>query len=410
MVRILVLASLYLGILENIASIFTYFDEVIAFFLLCYIFIYLMSQKNKLYFNSIEKLILLLTIIFSIFSVISSIISTYENTFFLQAYTLFGDIKFIIYYFGFKLLFRNYKINDKHALFFLRQTYLFMIVFVSLYIVNIPLNFMETYSYRFGLENISYGYDHPAVFSTIVILQLSINLYFTAIIYKKINYFYIIGSLFLLLTSGRVISIGFLALLFVLVMSYRYLRRYVFNGALISALVLLLVGFEKLKETFISDTQPRGILLHTSIRIAQDIFPFGSGLGTFGSNASRINYSSVYYNYGISDSFGLSPVFGAYLTDSYWAMIIGEIGFIGALTIVVILILMFLNFYNQSKNIFGIMTITPMLYLIVSSPVDTILVSNSVCYIMIILCFLWSINKQEISKKNNKLLGEMRSA
>lgn len=412
MVRLLILASLYIGVLESISSIFTYFDEVLAIFLFVYIFINLFSKKNNVQLNFIEKIILMLTGVFSVCSLISTIVSGYENTFFLQAYTFFGDIKFILYYFGFKLLFRkfSYKFNNKQALFFLRQTHVFMVVFIVLYISNIPFNFMETYSYRFGLKNISYGYDHPAVFSTIVILQLSINLYLTAMMYKRINYLYILGSLFLLLTSGRIISIGFLALLLVLVLSYRYLRKYVFNGAILSAFVLLLVGYEKLKETFFSNTQPRGILLHTSLKIAQDGFPFGSGLGTFGSNASRINYSTVYYNYGISDSFGLSPIFGAYLTDSYWAMIIGEIGLIGALAIVAILILMFINLYLKSKNIYGIMSIIPLLYLIVSSPIDTILVSNSVCYIMIVLLFLWNINSQEINKKNKEVLGDMKSA
>ena len=42
------------------------------------------------------------------------------------------------------------------------------------------------------------------------------------------------------------------------------------------------------------------MLLKTAIQIAKDNAPLGSGLGTFGSEASRINYSQLYYQYNIS--------------------------------------------------------------------------------------------------------------
>jgi hypothetical protein len=71
-----------------------------------------------------------------------------------------------------------------------------------------------------------------------------------------------------------------------------------------------------------------------SYKIASDYFPFGSGMGTFGSLASITHgYSDVYFKYGISKIGYNSPqhVKNGYhtLLDTYWPHILGELGFIG---------------------------------------------------------------------------------
>lgn len=68
--------------------------------------------------------------------------------------------------------------------------------------------------------------------------------------------------------------------------------------------------------------------------IAEDYFPFGSGMGTFGSLASIIKgYSQIYFDYGVSKIGMNSPeavARGNYtLLDTYWPHILGELGFIG---------------------------------------------------------------------------------
>jgi hypothetical protein len=71
-----------------------------------------------------------------------------------------------------------------------------------------------------------------------------------------------------------------------------------------------------------------------SIKIATDSFPFGSGMGTFGSLASIIGgYSQTYFDYGVSNIGSNSPAdvdAGHHtLLDTYWPHIIGELGIIG---------------------------------------------------------------------------------
>jgi hypothetical protein len=78
----------------------------------------------------------------------------------------------------------------------------------------------------------------------------------------------------------------------------------------------------------------RFALHEAAVSIAIDHFPFGTGLASFGSHASRVYYSDVYYRYGLSQIWGLSPDFPEFITDTFWPMIIGEggvTGFVGYL-------------------------------------------------------------------------------
>ena len=71
-----------------------------------------------------------------------------------------------------------------------------------------------------------------------------------------------------------------------------------------------------------------------SFNIAGDYFPFGSGMGTFGSLASIINgYSNIYYDYNVSNigSNSAQDVANGHhtLLDTYWPHILGELGVVG---------------------------------------------------------------------------------
>ena len=65
-----------------------------------------------------------------------------------------------------------------------------------------------------------------------------------------------------------------------------------------------------------------------AILIFKDYFPFGSGLGTFATNAAAVYYSPLYYKYNLSDVWGLSPDFNAFLADTYYPSL-AEYGIVG---------------------------------------------------------------------------------
>ncbi|QDY44779.1 hypothetical protein FK545_02350 [Planococcus glaciei] len=76
----------------------------------------------------------------------------------------------------------------------------------------------------------------------------------------------------------------------------------------------------------------------TAYEIGLTNFPFGEGFGRFGGFVSKENYSPVYYEYGINDTYGLSPDYPAFMTDTYWPNIAGELGFIGVGIVLVLYI------------------------------------------------------------------------
>ncbi|MGA7703821.1 MAG: hypothetical protein WB998_02880 [Solirubrobacteraceae bacterium] len=118
------------------------------------------------------------------------------------------------------------------------------------------------------------------------------------------------------------------------------------RGAMAIVLVgiLLVVGVYSLEASAItkqistytsSESTARAQLYIMGERIAGDDFPFGAGFGRFASYPSRLFYSPVYYQYGLSNVYGLSRIYPHFIDDTSWPAVIGETGF-GGLTVYVV--------------------------------------------------------------------------
>ena len=91
--------------------------------------------------------------------------------------------------------------------------------------------------------------------------------------------------------------------------------------------------YEEMVVVYLKNTQvpARNALYLKSIVIAKDCFPLGAGLGRYGSWMSRVHYSPLYKKYGISSIEGLTPDRPQFINDTFWPMILGELGIIGFL-------------------------------------------------------------------------------
>ena len=95
-------------------------------------------------------------------------------------------------------------------------------------------------------------------------------------------------------------------------------------------IVAIILSWDAIDKYFISnDKVARYNLMHTSFMLAKDFFPIGSGFGSFGTEASRVYYSSIYLRYGISQIYGLNMEHPTYITDQFWFGIIGQFGVLG---------------------------------------------------------------------------------
>lgn len=376
---------------------FTFLDEIIAIGFFCFGLINLImyEKRGKKLFNKIEVTIISLIIIFSLIGVLSSIVSEVDNTLILQSYTLFGDLKFFMIYFGARIVTLNLS-KDKFKKILLKSSYMFSFICIILFILDSFLHFMDNFGVRFGIDTLAYGFGHPAKFVTAIIIFTALNLYFYYIETQKINYKYLLLNLILIITAGRVTTIAFYLGLVLIIVIYTAVKKTSYFSFFMATVLFLIVGRDRIINQFFGgDTEARGVLLKTAIQIAKDNSPLGSGLGTFGSEASRINYSQLYYQYNISGVWGLSEIDPLFITDSYWAMILGEYGFVGAIIMFLIMMLMLYNCFKNKDKVLGLIISIPMLYLTITSPIDSIVTSNSIAAIMLCTIFLLNISKND---------------
>lgn len=98
---------------------------------------------------------------------------------------------------------------------------------------------------------------------------------------------------------------------------------------------------------------PRLLLYTTSIEIARDYFPLGVGLGRYASPLSRAqdSFSPLYHQYGLDHIWGLTPHYAAYITDTYWPHVLGEIGVFGLIAYAVYMAALGLGLWRTAHTL-----------------------------------------------------------
>ncbi|OJF67695.1 hypothetical protein BK026_02225 [Alteromonas sp. V450] len=224
---------------------------------------------------------------------------------------------------------------------------------------------------------------HPGPMGVFVCFTAVI--FFCRWLYDK-KYMYALGFLFssaALLLSGQRLELS--ALVFILISAW-FLKRspkllitkYYFIGLIafsFFSFTLIFIEGDLLSGSAM-ENNVRVILYQSSITLANYNFPFGNGLGSFGSSMSLGNPNAAYNQLG----FGAYWWFSAgksYLTDTYWAMIIGESGYIGFFfNLLFIFSLLFqrylrVRFSPKPENLISVMLLILTLPISINAPVYT---------------------------------------
>ena len=90
-------------------------------------------------------------------------------------------------------------------------------------------------------------------------------------------------------------------------------------------------GYEQYVGTDDPMRVARNAMYATSFQLARDCFPIGVGFGLFGGFVSRLSYSPVYFEYGLSRIWGLTPDNPRFIMDAFWPHVIGQFGLVGLL-------------------------------------------------------------------------------
>lgn len=102
---------------------------------------------------------------------------------------------------------------------------------------------------------------------------------------------------------------------------------------------------------FDNENLARPMMYKTMLLVLSDYFPFGPGMGTFGTNAAAIYYPQLYYDYGLNTIWGLTPGIGnhGFIADSFYPTL-AQFGVVG-----VVLFILFwkrrLKTFNEIEDI-----------------------------------------------------------
>jgi hypothetical protein len=176
-----------------------------------------------------------------------------------------------------------------------------------------------------------------------VVISVSLFIFTKKKIYLYFALFLTFGVFFTTLKKAIICSCIIWCTYAYFFLSFRKMFNFLIYSIFFLFLSIIFVGAEILQDIYenidylerAGDNHVRLSMYLASFKIANDYFPFGCGLGSFGSIPSLIgNYSNIYYEYGIADIQPLGPEIVAsgathMLFDTYWPHILGEMGFIG---------------------------------------------------------------------------------
>lgn len=182
----------------------------------------------------------------------------------------------------------------------------------------------------------SFLFGHPTNFAATVVCLISILL-----LDVKSNRLFIVCGLLVLCATGRFKAIGFAFIVAAAVFLYSDKKKIPLSFILIAGCGALFLVYDQISLYFFDSSTARSVLLSTSFDVANMHWPLGSGLATYGSNASADYYPAFYYSLGFPSVYGLGPMNHDYLVDSFWPAVIGQCGYLGLMLVAIIFVLLF---------------------------------------------------------------------
>lgn len=389
----LLISCIYLFAFQNLLQtyipIFQYFDEFVALIFLPFVISRMIRKKNK----KIDNLIITLLLIIFLLGIIGNVIFKYQSL----KYIIFDVVlffKFYLIYFGTGTVWNNEFIEKN------REKIKFHITFITLILCFFTiLNYIFVFwpnEFRYGILSNKLFYSHPTFLSGICIFLLSFSIRLNKNIISLKN----IAIMIILVSTLRFKAIGeALAILFISIYVEKTNKKLSISKIVFLGLILLVFAFNQINFYFFkNDGFARKELLNTSVIIAKDNFPIGTGFGTFGSYYSGENYSPVYYKYSLNKVYGLSPQYHYYISDSFYPMILGQFGFFGLILYCGCIILIFkkIQLIDIKKNKYEyISKICALSYLIISSSSESSFTGPMAISLALILGFEDKLNKEE---------------
>ncbi|EMI10455.1 glycosyltransferase [Anoxybacillus gonensis] len=351
---------------HSVGKMVNYFDELVIILGLPYIFRLFNNHNYSLKRDYIAKSLLIMLLI----GMISSIVNEVPLHIMLQgAFLTFKG--FLLFYIIRSISFTKEDIQKFVTVF---KNVTIVVVFFSIVDMIFPeflrslLHTNERIDIRMGMVSIQSIFNHPGVYGWYMGF---VSLYLLAnykVIRKKKDGLLTIGAFIASFLSFRFKTVLGLILntIFSFASYYRLfsLKKYkenrkfwwiIFVGIVVAACFIIVAGYLTVltihRYIAVDYTESaRKALYIFGFLIAYKEFPFGVGIGRYGSWTAREHYSPVYFEYGLDKIYGLYSKDPKWATDTYWPAIMGEFGFIGAVLLLSIFFAMFMFIYRAYKR------------------------------------------------------------
>lgn len=374
--------------LERIISPLKYLDEGLSFILFTLLFIRLIRNRgnihiyNKKKWNLNLKILLVMMMIFFI-GIIGNTVYKYQNI-----HSVIMDIilvfkGFTTYLFA-SILFERYSFRKYYKFInnFLRSI---VVIIFLLDIINYIIKIYPIGKVRIiPTQELFFG--HPTYLASFCVVIIAMLLSLQEEYKNNIFYIILMGSVAFTTQRNKVIIFlaVFMLLYYLIIIKDKRIRISIWGVILILA---VFVGYEQV-STYLSNPEwARVALMNKSIEVASDHFPIGSGFGTFATWTSGVSYSPLYYIYGLSGIWGLSPSMYQFVGDTYWPAIIAQFGYFGFVLIVYIIICIYTKI-SMCKNKYQYMSqISILVYLLILSTSETSFMSPVGPMLCLIMAF-----------------------
>ena len=180
---------------------------------------------------------------------------------------------------------------------------------------------------------------HPSRLATSATVTALLFLYCCSFTWSEIVIFIILLSVGILSTRSKLY--GFWCVSLLLIVYYKLggfikLDLKTVLGILVVFSLVIFLTWEKIAIYYISgylnskEMWSKPAMMVTAFLILYDYFPFGSGLGSFGTYASGEYYSSIYEKYGIDRLWGITRENPMFIADAYYPEL-AQFGIVGVI-------------------------------------------------------------------------------
>lgn len=324
-------------------------DEIVTGIMLIYI-IYKFTSEKFNFINKFEKLSILCIGLLVIIGIGSSCFYRIQGS----VIAIIKDIvlvsKFFIVYFSAKTFFDNTDLsNVLNKIKKISKVYIVICMICA--VVSLFVNIGMGSSVRYGIRSFQFLFPHY----TFLVYSICIAISSLFISFDKLDFKFLLCSFFILVLTLRTKAIIYILMVLFLIAIGIFSNKIKIKKTyfIFPILAGILVSGKKIVTYITWGTYNLRVGLHlAAFKIANDFFPFGSGLGTFGSNLSREYNSSIYISYNLIGIQGLnSETADIPISDVFWPYILGQWGYFGFILYCIALLMIVFDFLCKTyKN------------------------------------------------------------